>query len=110
MRHRRMTQRVLERAVAQRFLDGQFVAIVLTNQTEVFGQTHQLGTGVSRLIDQLQGLVKVGLGVLARNHLNGGDFHVRSLRGGVRMAWRGARGRGFGPIGQGRRCANDAAP
>ena len=69
------SQAPLHGAIAIGFSDGQFVGVVLPQQTKILGQHCQLGTRLSGLRQQSLSGVKVGRHLGGGDHLQQSGFH-----------------------------------
>ena len=75
-------QKGLQRAVARRFGMGEFVAVAVAHQAEIFGQRGQFRPLVGRLLQQACGRGEVGGYIGGGNHLDGGNVHGANSGGG----------------------------
>ena len=66
---RHLPQTGLHRSIAKRFGNGQFVGVLATQQTEIFGQHRQLSALRRRLFHQRLSLRQVVVPVAGRHHL-----------------------------------------
>ena len=79
-RFRRMTQKILDRAVADGFARRQLVGVPQTHDAKVFGQQRQLGPLCGGLMQQVVGARQVGLHAGSGDHLNRCQLHEISSR------------------------------